>query len=82
MDADGDGWEDGEDCDDGNAEVRPDASEVCDNLVDDNCDERTDEDCETRTDVADPGGFAWVCGVTPEATWAWLLVAVVLGRRR
>jgi hypothetical protein len=38
RDADGDGWEDGADCDDGNPEVHPGAVEVCDNGVDDDCD--------------------------------------------
>ncbi|MBI5500733.1 MAG: C40 family peptidase [Deltaproteobacteria bacterium] len=44
-----------EDCDDGNPEIRPDATEMCGNGADDDCDTATDEDCGC-TD-ADGDGF-------------------------
>jgi hypothetical protein len=43
TDADGDGSPEGEDCDDGDASVRPGADERC-NGIDDDCDGETDED--------------------------------------
>jgi hypothetical protein len=43
ADADGDGWAACEDCDDGDAAVKPDADELC-NGVDDDCDGSIDED--------------------------------------
>ncbi|MCB9746210.1 MAG: hypothetical protein H6740_26775 [Alphaproteobacteria bacterium] len=43
VDADGDGFTEDEDCDDGDAAVNPDAAEVCDG-VDNNCDHRVDDD--------------------------------------
>jgi hypothetical protein len=43
RDDDGDGFPVSEDCDDNNADIHPDASEVC-NQVDDDCDGNTDED--------------------------------------
>ncbi|MCB9795473.1 MAG: VCBS repeat-containing protein [Alphaproteobacteria bacterium] len=42
ADADGDGWAACEECDDGEAEVNPDATEVCDD-VDNDCDGRIDD---------------------------------------
>ncbi len=46
LDADGDGYINdalrGDDCDDGNADVNPDAIEVCDE-IDNDCDDRVDE---------------------------------------
>ena len=41
-DADGDGFDEDVDCDDGDASVNPDAEEVCDG-IDNNCDEQVDE---------------------------------------
>jgi hypothetical protein len=38
VDSDGDGWVDTEDCEPLNPEVNPDATEVCDNGLDDDCD--------------------------------------------
>jgi len=43
VDADADGFPTGEDCDDDNAAVNPDAAEVCDGL-DNNCDGEADND--------------------------------------
>ncbi|MEE2827577.1 MAG: putative metal-binding motif-containing protein, partial [Myxococcota bacterium] len=46
VDADGDGWNDGEDCDDSDPAVNPSADEVCENGIDDDCDLEVDEvDC-------------------------------------
>jgi hypothetical protein len=48
MDADADGWILGEDCDDQDAEVNPEAAEVCDDGVDNDCDgamDAEDSDC-------------------------------------
>ncbi len=42
IDLDGDGFVDGDDCDDDDAAVNPDATEAC-NAVDDNCDGDVDE---------------------------------------
>jgi len=42
VDADGDGFTEVEDCDDDNAEVNPDADELC-NEIDDDCDGEIDE---------------------------------------
>lgn len=50
VDADGDGYDDGVDCDDGDAAVNPAASEAW-NGVDDDCDGRRDGDGMYRGDV-------------------------------
>ncbi|MBK9365436.1 MAG: putative metal-binding motif-containing protein [Deltaproteobacteria bacterium] len=57
TDNDGDGSPEGEDCDDDDAAVNPDATELCDGL-DNNCDGETDEGVKTTayTD-ADGDGF-------------------------
>ena len=51
LDADQDGYTSGEDCDDSNPEVSPDAEEVCDG-IDNNCDGTVDEGV-TQTFYAD-----------------------------
>lgn len=43
IDADSDGFYEHEDCDDNNADIHPDATEVC-NEVDDNCNGLVDDD--------------------------------------
>lgn len=48
-DADGDGWNARQDCDDGNPDVHPGATEAC-NLVDDDCDGEADEDWDRDRD--------------------------------
>jgi hypothetical protein len=54
TDADDDGVDDEEDCDDANAEVYPGAEELCDDAIDNDCDGTVDEDCESGGD--DEGG--------------------------
>jgi len=66
----------GEDCVDSNADVNPDADEVCDNLIDDDCDGDTDDgdsDCE-----GDDGGGCG-CASSGSDTPAWAGLALVLG---
>ncbi|MDP3154558.1 MAG: putative metal-binding motif-containing protein [Archangium sp.] len=55
VDADGDGFVVGLDCDDRDATVHPAAKEVCQNGVDD--------DCNRAVDCADPGCLGQACGV-------------------
>ena len=43
VDADGDGFVETDDCDDNNADINPDAEELCDG-VDNNCDDEIDND--------------------------------------
>ncbi len=69
VDVDGDGWAGaragGADCDDADADVSPDAAEVCGNLRDDDCEGTTDAGCAiTSAGPTDPGGLAWICGLT------------------
>ena len=55
VDADGDGFPAGLDCDDSNAAIHPTATEVCSNGVDD--------DCDLAPDCADPSCEALACGL-------------------
>lgn len=88
TDVDADGWPaavvGGEDCDDGDPAVSPDAREVCANLRDDDCDGRTDEGCALEdAGPPDPGGLYWICGVTsPGSGWIVLISFMFVGARR
>jgi len=53
LDADGDGWPEGEDCDDHDPTVGPHMGEICDG-VDNDCDTDIDEDC-LACDIEVPG---------------------------
>jgi hypothetical protein len=44
QDADADGFFADEDCDDNDAAVNPDATEICDDEIDNDCDELIDAD--------------------------------------
>jgi len=57
IDADGDGYDDEMDCDDGDANVYPGANELCDGL-DNDCDGETDEQVGT-TFFVDADGDGW-----------------------
>ncbi len=56
TDADNDGYCAEDECNDGNANVRPNAAEVCGNGIDDNCNGQSEEGCGSCTDV-DQDGF-------------------------
>ena len=70
-DLDEDGYNNDEDCDDGDAAVNPGAEEVCDDGIDNNCD-GIDEDCgPTVTTVTSANGRIWMdrnLGATQVAT--------------
>lgn len=81
VDADGDGYNELGDCDDGDAAINPDSLELCGNGVDDNCNGAIDEDgC--------LGGNASGCCSTSDRdrTGDWLLAlglsVLLFGRRR
>lgn len=65
QDADGDGWCTDRDCDDDNAEVNPDAVEVC-NEYDDDCDAKIDEGV-AATYYVDNDGDGYGGGETVQA---------------
>jgi hypothetical protein len=44
VDADGDGFDADQDCDDGDATVNPIADEICDDGIDNDCDDLIDAD--------------------------------------
>ena len=46
TDSDGDGWSVDEDCDDGDDTVHPEATEICDDGIDNDCDDAVDTDDE------------------------------------
>jgi hypothetical protein len=58
VDADGDGYTDMLDCDDGDATVNPGALEICGDRVDNNCDGDLDEEDEVAC-PADADGDGW-----------------------
>jgi hypothetical protein len=60
VDADGDGFFPGQDCDDGNADVHPDAEESCLNGLDD--------DCDGAADCADADCASRACGMNGQCT--------------
>jgi hypothetical protein len=89
VDVDGDTWNGtragGDDCDDRDAAVHPDAAETCGNLVDDDCDGFTDAGCTAApAGPPDPGGIYWICGVSspyPAVLLALVGFALVAWRR-
>jgi hypothetical protein len=56
TDVDGDGYCDTLDCDDHDAQIYPDGTEVCDDGIDNDCDGQIDEECGPCVD-ADGDGF-------------------------
>jgi hypothetical protein len=56
IDEDQDAWCQVADCDDLNADVNPDAEELCDDGLDNDCDGQTDEGCNTNCTDADGDG--------------------------
>ncbi len=83
TDADGDGYDEGSDCDDGDPAIHPGAEEACDDGLDNDCDGEIDEDC-AGTDSGEPKGDD---GVTPHgcssgAGALWLFPLALLGLRR
>lgn len=57
-DADKDGYDASDDCNDGNAAIHPGAAEMCGDGIDNNCNSATDEGCLTCTDDDNDGYFA------------------------
>ena len=73
------------DCDDLNAEISPDAAELCADTLDNNCDGLYNEDCAEDALGGGAKGSSLLCGpALPAAgglTWA-LAAAFGLARRR
>ena len=90
-DTDGDGYDDeacgGDDCDDTDPAVSPDADEICDNGIDDDCDglaDSDDPDCPAEPlcvlDMAYDAGtlsLAFTIGTPSETVWANYLILTV-----
>ena len=66
IDADGDGYNSSEDCDDTDSAIFPGATEICDDL-DNDCDDEVDEDIPTLYADADGDGFGDPDGETTTA---------------
>jgi len=65
VDADGDGYLSGDDCDDGDADIHPGADETC-NGLDDDCDGEIDEEAiDAPTWYADADGDGWGYQASP-----------------
>jgi hypothetical protein len=73
TDHDGDGYDEADDCNDGNAAIHPGATEICDNGVDEDCDGRVEVSSTWYTD-GDGDGYGaesrLECGDQPGGTSA------------
>lgn len=83
TDGDDDGYvailDGGDDCDDANESIHPDATEIC-NLVDDNCDGTADEGCPRTLDHSPSGdGLAWTCASVQIGPGTGLLIWLAVG---
>jgi MYXO-CTERM domain-containing protein len=81
-DADRDGFTDAEDCDDSDAEINPDAKEVCSDGIDNDCDGDADSD---DTDCKGGAKKGCGCAASPaegQTAWFGLLLLGLLMRRR
>ncbi len=65
VDADADGFNAVDDCNDEDPDVHPGAEEVCDE-IDNNCDDQVDEGCEEPPGCVDEGGSVAVVPEAPE----------------
>jgi MYXO-CTERM domain-containing protein len=81
-DADRDGFTDAEDCDDSDAEINPDAKEVCSDGIDNDCDgdaDSNDSDCKSG---AKKGCGCAASPAEGQTAWFGLLLLGLLMRRR